>query len=258
MNHDARNNPWPNSHGEQKTPKTTAIVTVNYNTCPLTIQLIWSIYHNLKAGGFATLLVVDNNSSDGSQQYLRSLAREHLIEYIENKENLYHGPALNQTFDYLSKMQREDGIDNIGAIWVLDSDCVVIHPRTLVNATEAMNQTHAALVGQKAVDRWNEGTFGLHSLLIDPAQVWRDPISPFEEYGQPSLYLQESCMKAGLTLSPFNFTSEDYVIHLGRSTLAAVVKKHQTDNRHRDFYSALPNFDIDSVVADIKGAIAND
>src|SRR5947209_3991930 len=105
MKYEARLYSWPINTNQTKSPQTTAIVTVNYNTKQLIVQLLWSLYHFLKPSGFAEILVVDNNSSDGSQELLRKLSDEKLISYIENKENLYHGPALNQAFDTLAQAQ---------------------------------------------------------------------------------------------------------------------------------------------------------
>lgn len=274
MEHEVRNYAWPDTIQQVKSPQSTAIVTVNYNTYQLIAQLIWSIYHSLKRGGFAKLVVVDNNSSDGSQQLLRHLARENVIEYIENKENLYHGPALNQAIDTLSKQQIANQVPNIHTIWVLDSDCVVVRPDTLKDAITVMNKNQAVLVGQPVLDKWNRGTFGLHSLLVDPERIWRDPIKPFEEHGQPSHHLQESARENGLKTAAFNFTAENYVIHLGRSTLAEIAKRQESGNRYfawakkhstphfaaeenakeryeafrKEFLHAIPNFEVDTIV----------
>ena len=95
-----------------------------------------------------------------------------------------------------------------------------------------MTATNAALVGQPIRDRWNAGTFGLHSLLVDPALVWRDPIAPFEEHGEPSRHLQESVITAGLTMTPFPFTADGHIVHLGRGTLARVAAMEERDNRY--------------------------
>ena len=277
MEHGTRIYSWPDNKKQSKSSQTTAIVVINYNTKQLIIQLIWSLYNFLKPADFVKLMIVDNDSSDGSQQVLRKLSEEKMISYIENKKNLYHGPALNQAFDALSKAQQDKG-SQVNAIWVLDSDCVILKPDTLVVAIKIMNENQAALVGQPVVDKWNNGAFGLHSLLVDPQQIWKDPIAPFEEHGQPSQHLQESRIQARLKVAPFNFTSEDYVIHLGRSTLAAIVNKKEKENRYfewatknsvphfagepnakenyeafqKKFYQAVPNFEIETVVNAIK------
>lgn len=231
MNHETRHHPWPIETDPVKTPGATAIVVVSYNTQELVTQLIWTIHRALGPDGFARILVVDNASTDGSREILRALAEEGLIDLIALDRNIYHGPALNAAFDHLARTCDEGG-PPIDAVWVLDSDCVVLRPDVLSVATAAMTETNAAIAGQPIWDEWNGGTFGLHSLLIDPAQVWRHPIVPFEEHGEPSKHLQESVIAAGLTMTPFPFTADRHIVHLGRGTLAQVAGAEERDNRY--------------------------
>lgn len=231
MNHDTRNHPWPVATDRVKTTATTAIVVVSYNTRELITQLIWTIHRALGADGFAPILVVDNASTDGSRPFLRGLADEGLIELIALDHNIYHGPALNAAFDHLAHARAESG-PSVDAVWVLDSDCVVLRPDVLSLATASMTESGAAIVGQPVWDEWNGGRFGLHSLLIDPAQIWRDPIAPFEEHGEPSKHLQESVLAAELTMPPFPFTADGHIVHLGRGTLAQVAGADERDNRY--------------------------
>jgi hypothetical protein len=50
-----------------------------------------------------------------------------------------------------------------------------------------MRETGAALVGQRGYDTSDEDELlGLHSLLLDPAQVWRPGIPRFQDHGSPS------------------------------------------------------------------------
>ena len=76
-----------------------------------------------------------------------------------------------------------------------------------------------------SVDRWHRpgDLLGLHCLLLDPAQVWREPVVPFEEDGSPSRRLQESARQIGVTAAELPFTRDGYVVHLGRTTLRAVL-----------------------------------
>ena len=73
---------------------------------------------------------------------------------------------------------------------------------------------------------------GLHCLLLDPAQVWRDPVAPFEEDGSPSRRLQESARRSGITVAELPFTRDGYVVHLGRTTLRAVLHDDARSNRY--------------------------
>ncbi len=232
MTHQTRNHPWPLKTNSNKNPKSTAIVCVNYNTKELITQLIWSIYRNVGSLGFAKLVIVDNHSTDGSIEILRCLENVGLIKLIENSQNIYHGPALNQALDFLAVKQKNKNYQEINAIWILDSDCVVLRPDALENATQVMTESKAAIIGQPVYDKWSKGSFGLHSLLIDPWQVWRNSIIPFEEHGEPSKHLQESCNEQGLILTPFDFIKNRYIIHLGRGTLAEIKKNKDENNRY--------------------------
>lgn len=68
-----------------------SIIIVNYNTKQLTLQCIDSIYENTNGVSFE-IIVVDNNSSDGSQELL---SRDNRIIFIEAGENLGFGRANN-------------------------------------------------------------------------------------------------------------------------------------------------------------------
>jgi hypothetical protein len=88
-------------------------------------------------------------------------------------------------------------------VWILDSDCIVLRSDTLAAAVDLMTATGAGMVGQWSVDSWHRRgeLLGLHCLLLDPAQVWRDPVVPFEEDGSPSRRLQDSARQAGVTVA---------------------------------------------------------
>jgi hypothetical protein len=131
-------------------------------------------------------------------------------------------------------------------VWVLDSDCIVLRSDTLRIGVELMISTGAGMVGQWSVDRWHRPgeLLGLHCLLLDPAQVWRDPVVPFEEDGSPSQRLQQSARQAGITAAELPFTRDGYVVHLGRTTLRALLHDDARGNRYFDWASthAEPHF----------------
>ncbi|WP_030437648.1 hypothetical protein [Actinoplanes subtropicus] len=120
---------------------------------------------------------------------------------------------------------------------MLDSDCIVLRADTLSTAVDLLTTTGAGLVGQWSVDRWHRPgeLLGLHCLLLDPGQVWRDPIVPFEEDGSPSQRLQESARRCGVSVAELPFTRDGYVVHLGRTTLRAVLHDDDRTNRYFDW-----------------------
>jgi hypothetical protein len=147
------------------------IVVVNYNTRRLVAQLIYSLYRTLRPPAFS-LVVVDNGSTDGSTELLSAVAAAGLCDLIANPDNRDHGPGLNQGMSYLAQATQRDGAVPIGYVWLLDSDCVVLRPDALSAPCAVMRDTGAALVGQRGYDTSDEDELlGLHSLLLDPAQV---------------------------------------------------------------------------------------
>jgi glycosyltransferase involved in cell wall biosynthesis len=224
---------WPARPTSRDTPVRVAVITVNYNTRLLIAQLIYSLYARPGTRQLAQVLVVDNASTDGSRELLQRMAGAGLCELIVNDEQRYHGPALNQAMNRLAEQEEVGSLArHIDYVWVLDSDCVIIRPNTLTEATRALQCSGAALAGQASANQWHaEETIGLFSLLVDPGQVWRDPIPPFEDSGEPSLALQLGCAAAGLSRIEFPFTHAGFLVHRGRSTLAAVLSRGETANK---------------------------
>jgi hypothetical protein len=211
------------------------IVVVNYNTRRLVAQLIYSLYRTLRPPTFS-LVVVDNGSTDGSAELLSDLAAAGLCDLIRNPDNRYHGPGLNQGVSHLARATQHAGAVPISAVWLLDSDCVVVRPDALSAPCAVMRDTGAALVGQRGYDTSDEDELlGLHSLLIDPAQVWQPTIPPFQDHGSPSEALQRSCAQAGLLAVDFPYTRAGYILHLGRGSLREIVATGDRTNRHYEW-----------------------
>jgi glycosyltransferase involved in cell wall biosynthesis len=210
------------------------VVVVSYNTRRLTAQLIYSLYRTLRPPEFH-LVVVDNGSTDGSAELLSAVADAELCDLIRNPENRYHGPALNQGMSRLAELH-DSGAVPLTAAWLLDSDCVVLRPDALSAPCAVMRETRAALVGQRGYDSSDaDELLGLHSLLLDPAQVWRPDIPPFQDHGSPSEALQRSCAEAGLVAVDFPYTRDGYVIHVGRGSLRQLLAAGERTNRHYDW-----------------------
>jgi glycosyltransferase involved in cell wall biosynthesis len=227
---------WP-ADRDGSDDRLVGVVMVSFNTMQITAQAIYALFRHLKQAEFR-LLVVDNASTDGSAQMLAALADAGLCEVILNTRQRYHGPALNQALDHLAAAQVASTLTPVRYVWVLDSDCIVIDRDTLGAAVHLMATTGAGLVGQSVFDDWHHGDMmGLHSLLLDPRQVWRDPIMPFAEHGSPSQDLQRSANRYGIRAAEFPFTRGGYVIHLGRATLRAIAARGERDNRYFDWAS---------------------
>lgn len=205
------------------------IGTVNFNTRDLVAFLLWSIYRYVRPE-VASMVVVDNGSTDGSLELLSACAEAGLCDLIANRVNRYHGPALNQVTSYLGQ-RRVDG-EEVGWLWLLDSDCVIARADTIADVLAHARRTKALLVGEPRWDPWHdEERLATFSLLFDPAGVWRPPTPGFLDDGDPARAFELSCREQGLPIAPFPFTAAGHVIHRGRGTLANVRERADVSNR---------------------------
>ena len=73
-----------------------SIIIISFKTEKLTRECINSVFQKTKGITFE-IIVIDNNSPDGSVAMLEGLARRHpQVKVIKNKENLGFGQANNQ------------------------------------------------------------------------------------------------------------------------------------------------------------------
>jgi glycosyltransferase involved in cell wall biosynthesis len=220
-----------------------AIVAVNFNTARLISQLLFSLHRILGRSEFATVVVVDNGSTDGSREILEALAAARLIELVANAEQQYHGPGLTQGVSWLA--DRQEGVapaDRVRYVWTLDSDIVVLRRDTARDALGALAGTGAAAVGQsqdnpvtRRAMRNNPSMLSPFSLVLDPVQLWQPSIPPFVEDGAPATSMQLAADADGLRLVSFPFVEDGYLIHLGRGTLRSIAESRDTANRYNEW-----------------------
>jgi hypothetical protein len=236
---------WPASRREsgRSAAANVAVVTVNSNTASSIAALLFSLCRIVGREQLGRVVVVDNNSSDGSREILGALAEAKLIDVIYNDRQRYHGPGLNDGMRFLERAQRnaqrrEDFADYV---WVIDSDCIALRHDVVHDSVAALRGSGAALCGQFQDEEMPEGYAHVSSLLFDPAQVWRRGLAKFEEHGAPALALQCGMVKKKIPRLNFPFRDGGYLLHLGRGTLRAVRERADSGNKY--FSWALNHWD---------------
>jgi glycosyltransferase involved in cell wall biosynthesis len=215
-----------------------AVVIVNWNTRDLLAALLFSLCRIVGREQITRIVVVDNNSTDGSRLLLKSLADAKLIDVVFNNHQRYHGPGLNDGIRFLERLQRnptgpEDVTDYI---WVLDSDIIILRDDVINDAIAAMRSSNSALCGQFQTnvmpDVIPEGYANICSIIFDPLKIWRRGFSPFEDHGAPALAMQRSLIRRRVNRLDFPFMARGYLIHLGRGSLRIVHEKQDRSNKY--------------------------
>jgi glycosyltransferase involved in cell wall biosynthesis len=209
-----------------------AVVTVNSNTREFLARLLFSLYRTLPKGSVQTIVVVDNGSTDGSVGLLRELAAGGLIHLIENAQQRYHGPALNQAFSYLAQARRERSPAEADYVWILDSDVIVLRSDALARPLVRLHGAHAALLGQFEHVTLAQGYAELWSLLVDPARVWRLTLPPFYDEGAPARRLQTALRILDVPILSFPYCRDEYILHAGGAALLGIASGRLASNRY--------------------------
>ncbi len=228
---------WPEFKSSTNTisPPKISVVCANYNTVDLISQLIFSLCRIVGREKISEIVIVDNNSTDGSVELLSTMQEAKIITAIFNSEQRYHGPALNQAMDYLLRKQIDATSEKEATdyVIVLDSDVVVLRSDILEDSVDALKKQNAGLCGQFQPHKHiPEGYAHINSILIDPVRVWKRGICTFEEVGDPAVPLQKSMIQAGIKRVDFPFCAENYLLHLGRGTLKNIFDKNISTNNY--------------------------
>jgi glycosyltransferase involved in cell wall biosynthesis len=225
---------WPNKKkniGAGLEPKSTSIVVVNYNTLTDIVRLIFSAYRIMGLDYINAIVVVDNNSDDGSRKVLKYLDEHNLIHLISNDKQRYHGPGINQGINYLANLNSQ-GVIFTKYILILDSDVILLRKDLIPNAVEAIESSSAALAGEFDYHGEGVGLPHVSSILINPRYTWKWPVLPFIDHGTPSKFFYRSFRYKGLKMVDFKFNKENYLLHLGEGTLRAIYLQKKISNQY--------------------------
>ena len=206
----------------------TTVVSVSFNTKKLTSLLLWSLHRILEPMDLS-IVMVDNGSTDGTVDLLRRAEEAGLCHVLPNPVNLGHGPALNLAVGQVPV--------TADWVWVLDSDCVVTRPDALTAPITL--HPDAAIIGEAQWDPWRARFRPeLFSLLMSREAHSHEAVAPFTDDGDPAWDMLASPEIKGLRIESFPFTTNGYLVHLGRASLAAVIEIDDRSNPLYDWATA--------------------
>lgn len=235
---------------DKNSEKCVGIVIVTYNRKELLLESINAIlsqnYDNYK------LFIIDNNSTDGTEEYIKDCLNNKKITYINTQANL--GGAGG--FNFGIKQAVKYGCDYI---WIMDDDCIVEENSltALVNYAKNINDNFGFL---SSVVRWkdnsickmNEQRINLYSKVKDFSCNQKIELASFV-----SLFIKSSVVEdVGLPIKDFFIWGDDWeytnriskkydcylvpdseVVHKSKNNLPSDIVKDEEDRLNRYFYT---------------------
>jgi len=196
------------------------IAIVNYNTSELLAHLLFSLFCIVGRGPLRScdILVIDNNSTDGSRPIIKTLKQQKLIRALFNDKQMYHAPALNQALE-IAIHEKYD------ILWTIDSDVVILRTRIIRDAINSFEGRQADIMAQ--FNNANEAHVSCMMLRISTAKRLR---ACFAHGGNPSRYLEKQYRHSGAKILNFPFRQGYYILHAGCGTRKVIKEMGDTSN----------------------------
>lgn len=184
--------------------KKTVAVVVTYNRCALLKE---NIERLLNQTATLDILIVDNNSMDGTKEALQ--------DYIDNRQILYFNTGANLGgaggFQYGINKAALSGYDYL---WVMDDDCMP-EPDALKKLQEADSQLDGNYGFLSSKVLWKDGSICAMNVqrrtLTKSLKKFNKPLIPVVMASFVSLYLKSSVVKQfGLPIKEFFIWTDDW------------------------------------------------
>lgn len=214
-----------------------AIITVNFSTTAELRLMLATLIDQDGLDRVRRIVVVDNGSRDGGREFGRRLAREvDRIEFVSNRTRLNHARGLRSGLRRLDRLDSRDrqtkrpGAANSEAsaapnvIVFCDTDVIFRRPDTLEELARRFEQAGAALVGEVRGDLTTSPDIQASFVAVRRDVLARRRVTPPLYSGSPLAWTQARIAQAGLPVSDLRSNHDGYVLHRGRSGVAAAAR----------------------------------
>jgi hypothetical protein len=200
-----------------------AVVTVNFSTTAFLKLMLLTLSEQSARDRVRRVVVVDNASRDGGIAFLRALARRApRISLVENRILLNHARGMRRGLRFLDELDAGDPVgERANLILSVDTDVIFRNPETLIDLAQPFIHDGAAAAGE--LRHWNYPyPEAQASFLAVRRDIYaRRDLAPWVNHGAPAYWLQRSLWQAGEKIACFPSNAGAYVLHRGRSGVAA-------------------------------------
>lgn len=237
--HRIRPGTWPKVPGAEPA---FGIVTVNASTTRSLKLMLLTLVDGDDLDSLRQVVVVDNGSRDGGLPFLRALARQVArVELVELRHFLNHARGLRAGERVLTP--------EAGIVLFCDPDVVWRNPATLRALGAALSDHDAAIAGEPrppVAGRPANPNIQASFLAVRRDVLHRRDVPPPVNHGAPTVWLQDGVVRAGLPIARFPSNHGGYVLHRGRTAVAAArtmtpQRSYATARTRRPHYMHVPD-----------------
>lgn len=225
--------PW---HGSPRV----ALITVNFSTTRYLKLLLLTLAEQQRLEVLDRIIVVDNGSRDGGRAFLNQLGAEGVVHLVERNHFLDHARGMRAGVRALDRVDHQADV-RANIILFCDSDVVFRRPDSLGRLVDVMVASDAALAGEV-----RSGTNPRPDIQASFFAVRRDvfalpDVAPIHNDGSPAYELQRSIWDAGLGVADFPSNRGGFILHRGRSGVAAAAT-HRPGHPYASVRNRAPHF----------------
>jgi hypothetical protein len=201
-----------------------ALVIVNFSTTRYLKLMLCTLGEQSELWFVQRVLIVDNHTRDGGLPFLRALdARIPRIHLVERRHFLSHAAGMRAGVRALDHVEQGVPWDQrAGLVVFCDPDVVFRNRATLLDLSAAIVRNNGAFVGEARVAAPGSHPHVQASFFAVRRDVLaRRDVHPLVNHGSPAYGMQASILRAGLTVVNFPSNHGGYVLHRGRTAVAA-------------------------------------
>lgn len=202
-----------------------SLVTVSFNTLDHVKLMLLTLADTLGKQDLKRIVIVDNGSTDGSREFLARLGAP--VAVVHNDGRSTHARGLRVGISYIERKEKEVAADQRTNVYlIVDPDIIFLREDWFEAMTNRI-LAEVAIVGELQYDVGEP--YAHPSCLMLRRDCYQDSaIWPFVDHGAPALWLQQSLRKAGYAIFDFPVRSENYVLHVGRGSIAGIKRSVPT------------------------------
>ncbi|MFK8013132.1 MAG: hypothetical protein AB8B80_13915 [Marinicellaceae bacterium] len=205
---------------------TFALVTVNFSTTYYLKLMLLTLCEQNNLDKISQIIVVDNHSKDGGTIFLKQLSQSvKKVECVNNYFFKTHARGVRIGIEHLNQLSSKNA-SNANILMVCDTDIIFRNKDTLNKISEIFESSDAAFVGELRYSNTVCPQAQASFLCVRRDIYSRIDIKPFVNHGSPAYWMQKSLWKAGLKLHDFKSNHGGFILHRGRSGVAAAKKHH--------------------------------